>query len=352
MYIMYHSPQSLLRVGKLYTVNSFVFLYSDQCAMFVKQRGAVTAVMNIIFFVLLFLSGLLCSASGLQRAYHYINKSMTWTEAQRYCRERYTDLATVDSMEDVNRIVNTVNDGYSGSVWIGLQRATQSRWGWSLGNDTITQYSGWSPGVLVDNACAFFANGFWYTDVCLKNLHFVCYDESIGYIRIQIYKTWTDAQSYCRQYHTDLATISSADEQSRLYAVVGDGPWVWIGLFLDSWQWSDQWNLFFRYWATGYTSQTLGSGDCVAMSMTNSGKWVQYSCNQPQHFICYIDVKKQIVRLNVSYDGKCNLTNTSLQTAILNELHKKLKLMGLGNYTQISWRKDENGEVFHLKSRH
>ncbi|XP_073728209.1 uncharacterized protein [Misgurnus anguillicaudatus] len=86
------------------------------------------------------------------------------------------------------------------------------------------------------------------------------------------------------------------------------------------------------------------------MSITDSGKLVQYSCNQQQHFICYGVVKKQIVRLNLSCDGKCSLTDTSLQMAILNEMHKKLKSVGLKN-TQISWRKDEDGEVFHLNQQ-
>ncbi|XP_065132923.1 macrophage mannose receptor 1-like isoform X2 [Paramisgurnus dabryanus] len=224
------------------------------------QRGAVRAVTNMSLFLLLLLSGLLCSASGSDRKYFYIDIRMNWTDAQSYCRERYTDLATVDSMDDVNRMINTVNDRYIGSVWIGLQRATQSRWGWSMGDDTVTQYSGWSPNPTPENT---------------------------GYIRKQINKTWTDAQSYCRQYHTDLATVRNSKDQNQLIATVGYGPWVWIGLFLDSWQWSDQWNLFFRNWPAGYPSQTTGSGDCAAMSITYSGKWFQYSCDLQRPFFCY-----------------------------------------------------------------
>ncbi|KAL0201640.1 hypothetical protein M9458_004827, partial [Cirrhinus mrigala] len=86
-------------------------------------------------FVLLLLSG----CSGLCRPYYYIN-------AQSYCRSKYTDLATLDSMGDVNRLINIVDAGYSGSVWIGLKKATQKRWGWSNGENTTSEYYNWDSG--------------------------------------------------------------------------------------------------------------------------------------------------------------------------------------------------------------
>ncbi|KAI7809176.1 putative macrophage mannose receptor 1-like [Triplophysa rosa] len=176
--------------------------------MLKHQKGAVRAVMDMSVFVLLLLSGLLCSASGLWREYHYINQSMSWSAAQSYCRVRFTDLATVDSMNDVNRTMNKVNDGYSGSVWIGLNRGTQSRWGWSTGDDTLAQYSPWYPGdPNGDGECVLFKDNGWCDCSFTYKLYFVCYDETTGNIIKTILKNWTDAQSYCRKYDTDLATI-------------------------------------------------------------------------------------------------------------------------------------------------
>ncbi|XP_055057223.2 C-type mannose receptor 2 [Misgurnus anguillicaudatus] len=319
------------------------------------QRGAVTAVMNMSLFALLLLSGLLCSASGLWREYHYINISMTWTDAQSYCRERFTDLATVDSMDDVNRMMNTVNYGYSGSVWIGLQKGTQSRWLWSNGEDTISQYNAWDTGKPTGEDCVASFSSVWIDNSCTTSyLTFVCYSVTSGYVRINEWKRWTDAQSYCRQHYTDLATVHNSQEQKQLYASVGD-TWstVWIGLYRESWQWSDQWNLTFRNWATGQPLQA--SGDCVAMSTTDSGKWVRYSCDQQYHFICHGEdksVKRQIVRLNLAQDEKYNLNDPSLQTATLNEILGKLKTLGLGGFKSIKWRKDEVGQVSHLTGKH
>ncbi|XP_056597454.1 macrophage mannose receptor 1-like isoform X3 [Triplophysa dalaica] len=306
------------------------------CAVMQKhQRGAMRAVMDMSLFVLLLLSGLMCSTSGLWRQYHYINRSISWAEAQSYCRERFTDLATVDSIDDVNRMMNTVNDGYSGSVWIGLKRATQKRLGWSMGDDTLTQYSPWQLGYPKEGGeCFMFRDKVWRDYPCAGILHFVCYD---------------NAQSYCRQYHTDLATISSPEEQNQIFTAVGSVPWLWIGLFSDSWLWSDQWSLFFRNWAAGQHFQSFG--DCVAMSTADSGKWTQYSCDQQHPFICYGEdkqVNKQIVRLKLSHDWKNYLSDPRIQTTILNEINKKLESMGMEDCKSISWRKDEGREIFHL----
>ncbi|XP_016352587.1 C-type mannose receptor 2-like [Sinocyclocheilus anshuiensis] len=239
---------------------------------------------------------------------------MSWPEAQSYCRERFTDLATVDSMGDVNRLLNIVDAGYNGSVWIELKRGTQNRWGWSNGDDTLAQY------------------------------------KSTGDIRIALFKNWTEAQSYCRMYHTDLSIIRNKEDTTRLRRIIVYPEVLWFGLFLDSWEWSDKWSRFFRYWAAGQPSKRSGSGDCVGMLRNNSGKWAQYSCDLQQPFFCYGDeklVRKQIVRLKLSCNGKCAVNDHSLLTAILNKISEKLKSMGLQNDSKISWRKGEGEEVFH-----
>uniref|UniRef100_A0A671L853 C-type lectin domain-containing protein n=1 Tax=Sinocyclocheilus anshuiensis TaxID=1608454 RepID=A0A671L853_9TELE len=104
---------------------------------------------------------------------------------------------------------------------------------------------------------------------------------------ITINKNWTDAQSYCRQYYTDLPTIHNSTENEYISKMLYSGWYVWIGLFLDSWEWSDKWILFFRHWAAGQPSMSSGPGDCVGMSKTNSGRWAQYSCDLQSPFICY-----------------------------------------------------------------
>ncbi len=95
--------------------------------------------------------------------------------------------------------------------------------------------------------------------------------------------TWKDAQSYCRQHHSDLASISSPEQQKLL----SNESSLWIGLFLDSWEWSNQWSHFFRYWRADQPSLSSGSSNCAGMTRFNSGKWAQCSCDLQQPFICH-----------------------------------------------------------------
>ncbi|KAK7163639.1 hypothetical protein R3I93_007631 [Phoxinus phoxinus] len=304
--------------------------------------------MDRSLFVLLLLSGLFWSSSALSRQYNYINVTMSWPEAQSYCREKYTDLATVDTMDDVNRLVNIVDAGYSGSVWIGLKRGTQKRWAWSNGENKSSPYINWASGQPNKDAdCVIYYNRFWSDERCWLLRYFVCY-ENASYIMVKTAKNWTDAQSYCRQYYTDLPTIHNSEENNQITKILLSNTFFWFGLFRDSWEWSDKWSRFFRNWVAGQPSQSSGSGDCVGMSTTNSGKWAQYSCDLKRPFICYDEVKrKQIVRLKLSCNGECTLNDPSLQTAILNEISEKLKITGLDSDSKISWRKGEGEEVFH-----
>ncbi|XP_016333237.1 C-type mannose receptor 2-like [Sinocyclocheilus anshuiensis] len=302
---------------------------------------------------MLILTGLFWSSSAHSRPYHYINVRMSWPEAQSYCRERFTALATVDSMGDMNRLVNIVDAGYSGSVWIGLKKGTQKRWGWSNGENTSSQYYNWgSAQPNGDGDCVVIYSGVWHYMLCSYKRYFVCYETS-GYILVQSAKNWSDAQSYCRQHHTDLPTIHNSEQNNQITKILLSGYYIWICLFLDSWEWSDKWILFFRHWAAGQPSQSSGSGDCVGMSKTSSGRWSQYSCDLQQPFICNGDdklIKKQIIRLKLSCNGKCTLNDPSLQTTVLNEISEKLKSMGLESDRKLSWRKREDEEVFHLES--
>lgn len=101
-------------------------------------------------------------------------------------------------------------------------------------------------------------------------------------------KNWTEAQSYCRKNFVDLATVGSFTDQKRLNNIFFNNVSIyWIGMFLDSWQWSDQWNLFFRNWEAGKPSNSSASGDCVAMVTKDSGKWTHHSCYLQHPFICH-----------------------------------------------------------------
>ncbi|XP_059420227.1 macrophage mannose receptor 1-like [Carassius carassius] len=290
-------------------------------------------------FVLLLLSGLFCSA--LSRQYHYINVRMSWPEAQSYCRERFTDLATVDSMNDVNRLVNIVDAGYSGSVWIGLKRGTQKRWGWSNGENTISQYYNWASGQPNgDGDCVATFNGVWHDMSCDYKRYFVCY-ENDSYFMVSNAKIWTDARSYCRQHYTDLPTIHNSKENNQINKIILSGWYIWIGLFLDSWEWSDQWDLRFKHWAANQPSMSFDN--CVGMSTTDSGKWFQQSCDLQQPFVCYggdFPPVNRYVNVKMSWpeaQSYCRSKYTDLATVdSMNDVNRLVNIVDAG-YSGSVW---------------
>ncbi|MEQ2179956.1 hypothetical protein GOODEAATRI_030657 [Goodea atripinnis] len=73
--------------------------------------------------ILLFLMGQCCFSDCQLYEYLYIKEEKTWTEAQQYCREKHTDLATVSNMTDMKRLLN-ISAGGMKDAWIGLYDPT------------------------------------------------------------------------------------------------------------------------------------------------------------------------------------------------------------------------------------
>ncbi|XP_056603681.1 C-type mannose receptor 2-like [Triplophysa dalaica] len=257
---------------------------------------------QILYFSLLVIA--LCSLSeGIQRRYHYINMKMNWTEAQKYCRENYTDLATVNNINDMNELKKTVNKTVNNiqKVWIGLKRTNVFKWKWSLGDPV--KYLNWETQPSTDtNNCAVMRNGKWRQQKCDDKLGFICYnDSSKSYIINTSTTTWSEAQSFCRQYHTDLISVRNQTDNQLIHNIINDPHTsVWIGLFNDSWEWSDNTDSAFRYWDSGQPNNYANSEDCTVTHMNKEGKWHDVSCSDSYTFVCHED-ELILIQKNLSW---------------------------------------------------
>ncbi|KAK7884636.1 hypothetical protein WMY93_027759 [Mugilogobius chulae] len=228
------------------------------------------------------LSSLLCGvfvvtwAQEKARVFHFINVNLKWTDAQQFCRKHYTDLATVSSTEQMNRLPRPAS--YSGDAWIGLHNiaVTYDHWGYSV--DT-------PPGCT-----GIYSWGEWFHYHCNAEQFFVCYDDSQGrktFIPITLKLTWLDGRAYCRENHTDLALIESKEENDlvvQLLQAANSGN-SWIGWDSRSaWRWSDGSWPDFTHWMT---EDFLDVNSSICIVEDQNHYWSHESCDQTLPFFCY-----------------------------------------------------------------
>ncbi|KAG7239742.1 hypothetical protein INR49_028562 [Caranx melampygus] len=284
-----------------------------------------------------------CSDTNF-REYHFVNQSLNWTEAQNYCREKYTDLATFESVEDLNRLNRPSGDTHWS--WIGLNDDPKSwwrvmsndsnSWRWSAtGKTSETGYQSWYPGEptnRLEHVVCVFINyqGQWLDDGCKKKTYFLCFNESDPpghrvYTLINRSLTWTEAQTYCRTHHTDLATIENAEENAEAVSVMTTNSVseAWIGFYRVRWRWSDNSNSSFTNWNSGQPDGT--DKFCVLEDSTHT--WHDISCDEKHFFWCYKDlrVKKTMVRMKIQTFA--DLSDPATNAQILQQLSERFSTL-------------------------
>lgn len=94
--------------------------------------------------------------------------------------------------------------------------------------------------------------------------------------------TWLEAQSYCRKHHTDLASVRNTTENSVIKEVISAA--AWIGLFRNSWKWSDQSDVSIITWMPGKPDNRLESETC---GYVYNSQAADAQCSDIMPFFCY-----------------------------------------------------------------
>ncbi|XP_035987373.1 P-selectin-like [Fundulus heteroclitus] len=116
----------------------------------------------------------LCAVSSLPaHKYHFVYEPKTWNEAQSFCREHYSDLATIHNMDDVN-ILNEMADSQQMRAWIGLY----DNWKWSGSDGEYRNWQSDQPTTYQaeENCVAMMPNSQWIDAPCEWLLRPVCSD--------------------------------------------------------------------------------------------------------------------------------------------------------------------------------
>ncbi|KAK1155009.1 macrophage mannose receptor 1-like isoform X1, partial [Acipenser oxyrinchus oxyrinchus] len=254
-------------------------------------------VLTLLLKHFFFFVALCAVASGHFRKYHFVNDKKSWFDAQRYCREKHTDLATIESQEEADNLSNTEDTYGKTEAWIGLYRDVKQNWQWSnrdsvINNNLEAEHNIIKKSDITKKFCVEVDNhGKWTNEHCSKKNSFMCYkgkpDKS--YILINQSKTWYEVQQYCRKNYIDLVSIKNNDEDKKIKEKVNGNP-VWIGLFNNPWKWSHKGEYSsFHNWDKGEPNN-LGNNICVEMygaANQERGKWNDAGCHNTSPFFCY-----------------------------------------------------------------
>nr|XP_055046001.1 putative C-type lectin domain family 20 member A [Misgurnus anguillicaudatus] len=301
--------------------------------------------------ILLLLSGLGLFIQSISCQYILIKEKKTWDDAQAYCRHNHIDLATVQGNEDRTEL-QAAEPALTSVAWIGLYNDINGwRWSYQDENPTFTAWKTRKPNNgNGKQECVAFEFNEWVDGVCSEPLTFLCYDENQmnanKFVFINTLKSWPEAQKYCRQHHTDLATVHNQAEHDQLVRMKNPYKYAWHGLFRHSWKWSDgkQVNTSLINWMTGQPNVIGQNRPCV--NINHNGRISDQFCSDTLPFICLTYAKQQIVKIEIKSDQ--NLNDPAVLDILLQRIKTKLKDHGIED-TRLTWRVKLDGNVFSPK---
>ncbi|XP_024114319.1 C-type lectin lectoxin-Thr1 [Oryzias melastigma] len=162
--------------------------------------------------------------------------------------------------------------------------------------------------------------------------------------------TWNGARDFCRQHHTDLSSLRN-DAEYQMVGEVSEGQEVYVGLFRDPWEWSDQTESSLRFWRPTQTVNTAFTDNCVALLRAESGHWGDMECSIERPFLCSYAMKDlQFTKVKVRIqDSTLDPNEPRVQESLLEQMKLELKkTTSIG--VRLSWRSGSDGKVFVKKS--
>ncbi|KAL7880780.1 hypothetical protein SRHO_G00030340 [Serrasalmus rhombeus] len=300
---------------KLCTGFSFLLGYRQD-----KQQGghadtnraalpAVTVMSSALYLVLLFSALWTLSFCGT-RQFLMVKIKKNWANAQNHCRDKYIDLATTESQEEMNDLIAVLN-GNENNFWIGLKQKDEHDQSWIWSDGSKSSYRDWKtgePNFGVGEMCVELRHDSaykWNDAGCKRNKNqFVCYtnisthpQEELPLLLINQNKTWGEALRYCRVNHVDLVSVHTEEIQHWVEAVTKTASTanVWMGLrhtcTLSFWFWVSGESMCYQNWAPGNGTgvEDCSGGERTGAVQSGSKQWVSLPEEQRLNFICTVE---------------------------------------------------------------
>ncbi|XP_043954163.1 macrophage mannose receptor 1-like [Gambusia affinis] len=213
-------------------------------------------------------------------------------------------------MKDMERL--NISAGGQSGAWIGLISKPEftRTWYWSLtGVEFNESETNWNSGEPSDTEsqgsenCVYVYNSLKWVDTgCNLKRFFLCYDESNSqkYHLSEEMKTWQEAQSFCREKHTDLISGTKQLEDEEVKKLMKSSDQItYFGLFRDNWRWSDGSSFSFRHWNNELNNPESVRDLCAKID--DGGRWKNENCDERKPFICYDD-KVILIKENKTWE--------------------------------------------------
>lgn len=124
--------------------------------------------------------------SATSHRYEVINTRMTWSEAKAYCENLGGYLATVESQEEYNKIIDLANASGRKVLWLGAQKNVNQSFEWITGEDF--NYSFWLSGEPNNEGgnenclVMFYVNNQWVWADVPNDVSPYYGDETVGFV--------------------------------------------------------------------------------------------------------------------------------------------------------------------------
>lgn len=124
--------------------------------------------------------------SAASHRYEVINTRMTWSEAKAYCENLGGYLATVESQEEYNKIIDLANASGRKVLWLGAQKNANQSFEWITGEPF--NYSFWLSGEPNNEGgnenylVMFYVNNQWVWADVPNDVSPYYGDETVGFV--------------------------------------------------------------------------------------------------------------------------------------------------------------------------